>query len=241
MSINENCTDFKKLCRQNTGSNLCDSGSIYGYKYNADLPPSEVYITEIDDDYVSAYIPLWKHLKTFLTIDTELTEWLQDKEEYLNSTFQEDGQMIAEKLDSDDVYEGYTANSDNDLDQSFRYFVIDDKYVLIQTHNGCDSRCGFSDTIVCKLKGFQDIGAFLDISVGWRFRSGTDSEGNEIEQDAIDAMDEDYQPGMDSCLTSKMLEKWKIVGSSIKKDFVILEHEDGTRVEAHPNASFEQC
>ena len=63
----------------------------------------------------------------------------------------------ARRKDMDLEFDGvhYTYNWENNLSQDFQYAYVtcgSDTWVLLQTHNGVDARCGLADIRVFKLK-----------------------------------------------------------------------------------------
>lgn len=170
---------FKDLIRQNTGSHMLDSGAIYGYKYNSPIDTEIIIDAEVykrqdgtTDRYLSATIPLIEHLETNFEIDYKLTKMLRKAKV---NTIPECGEYLEKKLGIKYLNNTYdnTYNHDNDLDQNYQsavlsnereYWYDDNALWLIETHNGCDIRGGYSDVVVCR----KISEAIYDFVVGWR-------------------------------------------------------------------------
>ena len=193
--------NFKTVSRQNTGSSLCDSGSIYGYNYNKKIPTKPVTLGgDIEKNEISGSISLSHFLDENFEIDQELTKKLREaiNQGRCDYNYMAYADFVADLVDgvvegSDNAY-----NHDNDLDQVFQFSTVKDEathetYVIIETHNGCDVRGGYSDPVVCRPLG--DCYSFYDICLGVRFIEGKDQEGNGIKIEGLQELDEAYQIG----------------------------------------------
>lgn len=196
--------NFKTVSRQNTGSSLCDSGSIYGYNYNRKIPNKPVRLEgDIEMNEISGSISLSHFLDQHFEIDQKLTKKLRKAIDQgkCNYNYKAYADFIADLVGgvvegSDNAY-----NHDNNLDQVFQFSTIEDEanhetYVVIETHNGCDVRGGYSDPVVCRPLG--DRYSFYDICLGVSFLEGKDQAGNEIEIEDLQRLDETYQVGYTS-------------------------------------------
>jgi hypothetical protein len=163
---------------ENTGAHFLDSGGIYGRNYDKykDVPDFNQDI--IVDEY-GCYIPIQTYMNAHLT-RTKEAEVLEKKiisrlkkmgVEYPVLCYS-NGEEIAEILKDyfgveDNNYVGRvdswtnTYNYDNDLTQVLQYVLFEysgDYYIIVETHNGCDVRGGYSDGRVYEIK---DIDSFL--------------------------------------------------------------------------------
>jgi hypothetical protein len=169
-----------KLCRQNTGSHMCDSGSAYGYHYQRAIPKELITIdVDFDRNTVSATIntPVW--LPEVLDVDNRSQRILNN----LNRKFPEDSwddliDKLSDKLDLKVRLTENTYNGENDLSQNILYTVLsnsddwyydDDAVIIVRSHNGCDVRGGYSNPICCKASS-EDT--FFNIVVGWYVVNG---------------------------------------------------------------------
>lgn len=188
------------VVRQNTGSHMCDSGGIYGYKYNAPLPKKEISVhVDTKRNEVSVSISLAHYLEETFEIDQELTAWLRSQEVYNYADY---ALTLKAKLGYGYSNSDYTYNYDNDLDQNFQYSVVskdedwihdDSTYFIVETHNGCDARGGFSDPVVCRNK--NSGGNWFDVTAGVCFEEGVDASGKEIDLDVLRSLNERYEIG----------------------------------------------
>lgn len=238
--------NFKTLTRQNTGSHMLDSGSIYGYQYQRPIQKDiELSIDTGKHRYVSASIPLHLFLGNSLTINNRLTNLLrrEEKKQKRSFTIPEAGQFL-EKVTKikylDNTYDN-SYNQENDLDQNYQsavlsnkndWFYDEDALVLIETHNGCDIRGGYSDVVVCKL--VSDFGPLLDPVVGWNVSKIV--SGLENTRENQQGIDENWQIGYSSYPTSKFNNDIKrILAINRKTNQVRVELKDGVVVEVYPN------
>jgi hypothetical protein len=164
---------FRELCRQNTGKSLCDSGDYYGRQY--EKPISEAPI-KLYKDTVTISLPHW--LEANLTIDEELLEICENSEGYWAEEILEDvgiekfSEIVGVELGK--ICTLNTYNSENDFDQDFQFTILsdsDDWYysdntvILLQTHNGCDIRGGYSTTVPCRLVGEDFLDWVVEIDL----------------------------------------------------------------------------
>lgn len=140
--------------RENTGRGITDSGDYYGRHYDRLMPTAEVWFTT--DYYPVMSLGHWlaancRHLPEVqeafdaFSAESDLT-WEED----LNAFFQ------TKKREA-----FYSYNMENDLDQDFICHVFGEKYdwvydeeavIVVQSHNGCDARSGFSRPLILSPK-----------------------------------------------------------------------------------------
>lgn len=179
---------FKQLIRENTGSSLLDSGAVYGYQYNQPAPD---YGIKIELDYrrneVMTTIETSEFLDATLNqvdkLNDEFSAFIEDKD----GSYMDMVDQFAEANGFKIVAEGNTYNEENDLSQSilFHYLLpdsVDDSdwyyknelIVVVQTHNGCDIRGGYSSPVFCEPS--CDSQEFLQFSCGYRVRDSDDHD-----------------------------------------------------------------
>ena len=200
---------FDKLCRENTGSHICDSGQVYGYNYERPLSKEDIIInTTESEDGKTILESMYIHLPAFLEFNFVRTKetqrinriwqkWVDKQDSYDVEGFldymHDKGQLTQYKyIGADNTY-----NNENDLDQDLLYHIIatdddwyyqDDTIFFISPHCGCDIRGGYPCPLVVMYRG-EEAGMF-DMTVGLYV---TD-ENN----DSIDEF-EDLQVGYTRC------------------------------------------
>ena len=158
-----------------TGRALCDSGDIYGrgWEKNQAVHPStlEPVTFEIDDGRVYYTINVYHALinqklecdeitDTFNALNIGSDNW--DNEDYYGVS-REGGEyldMVGARAVGDTWN---TYNGDSNLSQVLQGCYIDidgTDYVLIQLHNGCDIRGGYTDARLFRLNHYRD---YLDL------------------------------------------------------------------------------
>jgi hypothetical protein len=166
---------FKKTIRENTGKSFLDSGDIYGRHYERPLPKKPLLV-EVDKKRkeISVTISLLHFLEANFEIEQELTSWLraQIELEKIENNYMAYADALAEKLGiviggSDNTY-----NHENDLDQNFQFsYFKDSQFLIIETHNGCDARGGYSSPLV--VRETRDYG-FSEVCCGFWGDNGVD-------------------------------------------------------------------
>jgi hypothetical protein len=202
---------FFTACRENTGKSLCDSGDFYGRVYDKPAIPEDVPIIkewregEPATINTAAYLDnhfkidrkLQKGCETFGKKNTEMT-WFELGEEFMKS-------KGYRQLQRDNV-----CNRENDLDQVFVYEVwcheseptYDDVYnndavvTVFYMHCGCDVRGGYGRPIFTR--GLGDYNFPVDLNAGYHISEGVDSEGNVLESDEYESLDEQWEIGYSS-------------------------------------------
>ncbi len=203
---------WAEVARQPTGRAMCDSGDFYGRHWERPLPQDGIKISHYESSKeLMPSIPLHRFLDEHFEIDHKLTRWLRREcEKQSRYGYQEYAELLAEKLGLAHLAGDYTYNWENDLSQDFQFTVVgpsgadwvwsDECYLIIQTHNGCDARGGFSDPVVCKA---SEPGAWLDVVCGVWLDEGTDADGTVLDREALQALDEEWQIGYTSAPASR--------------------------------------
>jgi len=169
------------MLKENTGEHLCDSGGAYGRQYQicakddfSKLPESTLELS--NDGGITVSNHLYHYLINYLDITEESKQLEKDLWKLICSNDDYYGENIdewCEKLFKDGfdytiddetergrfkiITSGYTYNEENCLNRDFVYTFIRQErwgeiFVVIQTHNGCDARGGFSSPHVFALK-----------------------------------------------------------------------------------------
>lgn len=178
-------TVIDNLLKERIGHHLCDSGGAYGYIYERNreegyptglCPVDEYTNDETKERELTIYIPIYDYLTYNLIKDEDTIEF----EESLFEAFRNNGFEPSEIYEVEDYLNGdggilwgisntgitniryiNTCNSDEYLTQTLLYvtFKYDcDDYVLLEVHNGCDVRSGYTAPQLFKVK---DIESFI--------------------------------------------------------------------------------
>lgn len=157
----------------NTGTSLYDSGSIYGRKYNSDSRKHS-YRPCVYYDNSDFVVDTSVYLANILDIDRDCLE-LQRRLDvfdrlYAPENFAKLFENFCQALEKKDlIYDwsventyNHTTNLDNvlrycticfkDNDHPFYSSIGDSEFVLLQTHNGCDVRSGYTWPYVYRCK-----------------------------------------------------------------------------------------
>lgn len=150
--------------RENTGRSFLDSGDCYGRHYDRPMPTAAVWFTEDYCPIMSLghflmdnclHLPEVQKAFDAFSAESDLT-WEKD----LDAFFQ-----VKKRK------EFYSYNEENALDQDFvcRIFSVVDEWVydeeaiiVVQSHNGCDARSGFSRPLILSPK--DDLSFLFDLS-----------------------------------------------------------------------------
>lgn len=197
------------MLKENTGTNFLDSGGAYGrhWERNQGVDFASKPAVEVDcnwsneGDRIDFTINLYHFLTTNLTSDDVTDEF--------NSRFEvmDDWDVLVAGLSGDaiwwlarrfkvrasDLSNGWynSYNGESNLSQVIRYRYIGDGYVILQVHNGCDVRGGYTDAKLFKLQGdglcegvygtitYPD-GRKVDVSTWYNGYSLTDAQGEEV-------------------------------------------------------------
>lgn len=180
---------FTKLSCTKVGHHMLDSGDIYGRNYERPVAKGVTvdidYNEHRDEFYVSASIPLGEFLDAAFTIDAELTRKLRRIEKIegnrLNS--RDAAELLTQAIPGATLgnWEN-TYNYETDLDQVVQYHTIETEdsgtVYVIETHNGCDVRGGYSNCVVARLDDGSD--GYLDYTTSWcvskAFKNGKENQ-----------------------------------------------------------------
>ena len=155
------------MLTENTGAHMLDSGGAYGRMWEKnrsikdfrDIPQIRVTTNEWDKKEFTLHRSLFHLLNDHLTFDADMNyrfnRFCKSKDQKDNYWSMSIADFIEKKLEVKTIIEEYTYNLETNLDQDFCFTIFadhDDKvYAIIQTHNGCDARGGFSTPKVFRL------------------------------------------------------------------------------------------
>lgn len=209
---------FKQLARQNTGSHFLDSGDYYGRQYDRPLPKRdswlEFYQYQDGKFEVSATISLTHFLDSHLTIDKKLTRRLYQliEDQGGGVGYAQAAELLAEDLGLTYISSDNSYNHETDLDQVFQFSVLstnesewyynEDTILIIETHNGCDVRGGYSNYVVCKPSG-SDLCGLFDLCCGVSISEAT-KDGVKLTYEQCQELDERWQVGYSRRPTSEV-------------------------------------
>jgi hypothetical protein len=191
---------FKQLARQHTGRSILDSGDFYGRHYERPLPKKPILVScDKERKEFNVSISTVAFLEEHFEIDTELTKEFR----LIDKNLDEAMEVFAKRHGLGHVQSDNTYNHENDLSQDFQFTILsesadwcydEEALWVISTHNGCDIRGGYSDRVVCR----SSSDSKLDWVVGVSFVEGKDSDGTELDMEALQALDEGFQVGYTS-------------------------------------------
>lgn len=164
---------IQELLCENTGCNILDSGGAYGRNWERNRQKDFDAIPEVKVTYneilgIDVTFPLYPFLVDSLELDEKAQELNKEfdkfeREECQDCSWIETMETFVKKYGYSDIgmIENTYSNEYNYFDQILQYLVFctedeDDwvsTYVLLQIHNGCDVRGGYTDPYIFKLSG----------------------------------------------------------------------------------------
>lgn len=168
---------IQEMLIENTGCSILDSGGAYGRSWeknrSRDFDSEETVGIEAGDGYVEIQYNVYKYLLNFLGITEEskgLDKVLQKTIELGDGdNYMADMEDFMEEQEQD----GYTHhditntyNYDNILSEVLQYGVLinddtDEHFIILQIHNGCDVRGGYTRPRVFSLGTDDNFSYFL--------------------------------------------------------------------------------
>ena len=155
---------------ENTGASVLDSGGAYGrhwqrnQKFTIDDFVNREMIT-YDEDFEYHSVDTFKFLSEKLDVDDETDELNELFDEFINrdENLDENYLHLMSEFISELLIENYdkidnTYNFNNTLTQDFQYgiFEYNDKfYVILQLHNGCDIRGGYTKPYIFNIDLYE--------------------------------------------------------------------------------------
>lgn len=182
--MNETQAAIVGQLRENTGRSILDSGDYYGRGYERwnrisdDAAESRQTVT-VYGDYFTINAVEWlaqraeydadmtRVFRLWATLDDPDANdpWLVTMERFvarLTELGYDDSDLHGQSVN--------TYNHDSALDETFQYIVFSygsygDSYILLQTHNGCDMRGGYSAPNVYRLYDMEGPHVLFDESI----------------------------------------------------------------------------
>ncbi len=151
---------IEQILTENTGSNMLDSGDIYGRAYEKNIEngiltgyqPVDFYIDEKNKEVeITPTVPVYDFLAYNLDFDDELDDWFNyivEKAGLDVYSIVDQEQALQEIPDIEDISSCYnTYNGECVLSQTLQFHHFEywsEDYVLLQVHGGCDIRGGYT-------------------------------------------------------------------------------------------------
>ena len=178
---------IKEMLVENTGCSILDSGGSYGRGWeknrHRNFDKEEAVILEVWNDEISIQYNIYHYLTNFLIISEE-SEMINKRLQKLISESEESYFQDTDKFIEQCEAKGYTSqgikntyNYDNILSEILQYSILindntDEHFIILQVHNGCDARGGYTKPRVFSLgeddaysyfsTAQYDISAFCD-------------------------------------------------------------------------------
>lgn len=162
---------------ENTGKSLLDSGGAYGRHYERNQKTGINFDSDLIIDQFNVIIPIQVFMDTMLDY-TNICEELENKfKEAGIDLYYTNRDKISDFLELLGVeYDRYsraewsnTYNWDNDLSQDLQFHLFSyegSTYAIIETHNGCDIRGGYSDGRIYEVKDYDHflLGQIIEVT-----------------------------------------------------------------------------
>ena len=167
---------------EGVSTNLVDSGLVYGYNYDYnrenpvwEQPESQVEFSVYADGTLDITLQLntFKLLANQLEYDKEANKkfqkWvkkLYDADEYWRDHLDEFPAVSRSDFTPERWIRDNTCNGDTLLDQQFEYdYCPDSGYVILQIHNGCDIRWGYTNPVFFRVDFCNDFNPYRGGSI----------------------------------------------------------------------------
>jgi hypothetical protein len=249
--MTKNFEAIAKAFRHNTGKHFLDSGGAYGRHH--EKPPiseeSPMVTIDIWRNDVSACIETAHFLSETCEVDFDLQnqfeEWVGLEENSDLSWFEAGEKFATEVLGLYQSARDNTYNGENDLsqdyvwevyteDESSDWIYADNALFVCYAHTGCDVRGGYAYPLFLRCGG--DYAIPMDLTAEFYISEGR-LNGEEIERDELQNIDEKWQNGYSSnpaYQMSKDIER--VFGFTKTKDSVIVKLNTGEIVKIHATA-----
>ena len=169
---------IKEMLVENTGCSILDSGGAYGRGWeknrHRNFDKEEAVILDICSDEVNIGYNIYHYLVNFLDISEE-SERLNTKLQQLiaqseDSYMQDIDNFLEQVEERDYTNEGITNtyNYDTLLSEILQYGILinnetDEHFIILQIHNGCDARGGYTKPRIFSL-GKEDAYSYFLIA-----------------------------------------------------------------------------
>jgi hypothetical protein len=155
------------LLVENTGCHILDSGGAYGRHFERNrgienwnkTPIINASVSDMNGIHIEAILNIYHYLKDYLEYDSNLDKEYKQFEKKLNDSGEDLSNLqIMEKFIKDKHYENEyvgsapfnTCNQDTILSQDIQGIMGEKNgrdFVLLQIHNGCDIRGGYTNPV----------------------------------------------------------------------------------------------
>ena len=182
---------------ESTGTSLCDSGSAYGRGWErnrriVDLkaqPFGRIDVDHFDPRYPSATVSTFHRLSCELSCDADMNRRFARFNKKVdpgnNMSWLDVSEAFAERFDENYTYYLSYSDEDKTIGQDLQLVGFKDngedededdygdgnEYVLLQMHNGCDARAGFTKPVAY---GVQEVGILIRELQTWTAMCGCD-------------------------------------------------------------------
>lgn len=160
---------IKGMLKENTGRHMLDSGGAYGRNWeknqDKDLDNDPEIRLEVWEDQVIMNLSTYHFLVNMLDIDAEskrlsgmFTEFVnrdENKGEAWFTCMEDFAEYLKEVGEISKCSTTNTYNFDNLLDQVIQFVVLDEDYIILQIHGGCDVRGGYTEPKIFKIIDFD--------------------------------------------------------------------------------------
>jgi hypothetical protein len=241
---------IKDMLTENTGRHLLDSGGAYGRNWERNKERSfeeepvseqEIWGNEDGSFDVNVTLNIYHFLNAFLEYNEQAYEINQQFHKYADNQNEHWLKLMKEWTDGNAVN---TYNQETILGQTLQYvpFRMDEgepeyhtdpysmEYILLQIHNGCDVRGGYTAPVVFKMlapdywyTSMTDVYATADTGpCGW-YSDDTGYHFYTNNQDVHDFKHTEYDPSLDVVYCNKCVQDAEIEHRKMGKDFSIEE------------------
>jgi len=170
---------IKELLCQNTGCDILDSGGAYGRSWeknrHKDFDTEDSVELDVWDDEVSISYNVYHYLVNFLTLNDKCEQLQKELETFMeredSRSYLQDIEDFMEYKRTHDNYESQgvvnTYNYDNIISQILQYGIMideeDEHFIVLQIHNGCDCRGGYTKPRIFSL-GEDDGWSYFEMA-----------------------------------------------------------------------------
>lgn len=168
---------IQEMLVENTGCGIMDSGDAYGRGWeknrSRDFKNEDAIAIEVWDDQVAIQYNVYKYLVNFLEITEESRGLDRQLQKAIELGDQDNYMADMEDFMEEQEQDGYrsfkvtnTYNNDNILSEVLQYGIIvsedtDEHFIILQIHNGCDVRGGYTRPRVFSLGTDDSFSYFL--------------------------------------------------------------------------------
>ncbi len=241
-----------KAFRHNTGASMLDSGGAYGRHHEKPPIVEETPMVTINTwrNEISATIETAHFLSEACEVDFELQaqfdEWVALEENSDLSWFEAGQRFCEDVLGLHKQARDNTYNGENDLSQDYVWEVYteeispsdwiyaDNALMVVYAHTGCDIRGGYAYPLFLRHQG--DYAVPFDLTAEFYIIEGR-LNGEEIDEEELRALDEQWQNGYTSNPTYQMSKDIeRVFGFTKTPNSVVAKLESGEIVKIYASA-----